>query len=145
MQVVLSSWTEADFGCVAALEKRCFADAWTEEQLSGAFHRVDFYGKTLSVDGKIEGYLCATQLFEEAELLNIAVSPERRGNGYGGALLDDFLREMRSRGVERVYLEVRLSNVAARSLYEKRGFTQTRVRDKYYADGESALEMVKTL
>ena len=145
MQVSILPWEKEDIQAIAALEKECFPDAWTKQQLFSAFERTDFYGLKLLVDGKLVGYLCATKLFEEAELLIIAVAENCRGLGLGGKLMDEFLRTMQAHGVERVFLEVRLSNVAAKSLYERRGFVTTRVREKYYADGESALEMVKTL
>ena len=145
MQVSILPWKKDDIPFITALEKECFTDAWTREQLINAFQRTDFYGLKLLIDGAIVGYLCATKLFEEAELLIIAVAEQYRGLGFGGNLMDEFLHAMKAGGVEKVFLEVRLSNLAAKTLHERRGFVPTRVREKYYADGESALEMVKTL
>ena len=50
-----------------------------------------------------------------------------------------------SLGVNKVFLEVRSSNISAIALYEKKGYTKISVRKKYYADGEDALVMVKEL
>lgn len=145
MQMTVRPLRKEDIEEVAALEAKCFQDAWTKEQLVSAFSRADFYGLALETENRLIGYVCATKLFEESELLIIAVAEEYRQKGFGGALMDAFLKDMKSGGVERVFLEVRLSNVAAKTLYERRGFATVRVREKYYADGESALEMVKTL
>ena len=145
MQITVRPLQKEDIEEVAALEAKCFQDAWTKEQLISAFSRADFYGLALEIENRLIGYVCATKLFEEAELLLIAVEKDYRGQGLGGALMDAFLKDMKSSGAERVFLEVRLSNVAAKTLYERRGFATVRVREKYYADGESALEMVKTL
>jgi ribosomal-protein-alanine N-acetyltransferase len=59
--------------------------------------------------------------------------------------MDGFLTEVKKRNAERVFLEVRKSNLPAVSLYQKCGFTPTRVRERYYVDGEDALEMKKEL
>ena len=130
---------------VWALDKACFADAWTEEMWTSAFARTDFFAYVLETEKGAQGFVCGTALFEESELLKIAVCKDSRGNGYGGALLDAFLSETRLRGAERTFLEVREGNIPARRLYESRAFTQTRVRKQYYPDGENAVEMVKTL
>jgi ribosomal-protein-alanine N-acetyltransferase len=56
-------------------------------------------------------------------------------------LLSEILRRAATDGVFRVFLEVRVSNVAAQALYEKFGFTRQGVRSKYYSDSEDALLM----
>ncbi len=63
--------------------------------------------------------------------------------GRGGKILDDLTEEARRRGVQRVFLEVRVSNRAAMLLYLKRGFRGLYARSRYYPDGEDALVMVK--
>lgn len=65
---------------------------------------------------------------EEAEILTLAVAPEHRRRGVGGALLQAFLEGRRGR----VFLEVRPSNAAARQLYQRFGFTETGRRASYY-------------
>ncbi len=146
MQVTLREWTAEDIDNVAALEKQCFSDAWTEEQLFLTFSRKEFCGLLIETDDKqLVGYVCATSAFEDADLLIIAVAEGARGQGLGGKLMDALFAKMRLQKVERIFLEVRLSNAAALALYERRGFTTTRIRKKYYADGEDAAEMVKTL
>ena len=65
---------------------------------------------------------------EEAEIVALTVAPEHRGRGVGGALLQAFLEGRRGR----VFLEVRPSNIAARRLYQRFGFTETGRRTSYY-------------
>ena len=145
MQINVRSLQEKDIDAVTTLESKGFVDAWTKEQLRSAFFRPDFFGLAIENGRELIGYVCATKLFEESELLIIAVAEEYRQQGLGGRLLDEYLQAMQKDGVEKVFLEVRLSNVAAKTLYERRGFVTVRIRERYYADGESALEMVKTL
>ncbi len=68
----------------------------------------------------------------EAEVANLAVAPSFRGTGGGALLLDSLLGEAAIRGVDRVFLEVRRSNDAARRLYRSRGFEEVGVRRGYY-------------
>ena len=48
-------------------------------------------------------------------------------------------------GAERMLLEVRVSNARAIGLYEKYGYCRYGLREHYYADGEDAYLMTKTL
>jgi ribosomal-protein-alanine acetyltransferase len=65
----------------------------------------------------------------EVEVLNIAVCPSFRRRGIATRLL-------RSIRANHLILEVRESNLAARTLYEKLGFREIGRRDKYYDDPE---------
>ena len=135
----------ADISALLEIEKHCFPDPWKEESWQSAFVRPDFFSFALKDNGILIGFVCGTALFEESELLKIAILPAYRGNGYAERLLETLLEEAKRRGAEKMFLEVREGNVPARKLYEKTGFTQTRIRKKYYDDGENAVEMVKSL
>ena len=79
--------------------------------------------------GRIAGFLAYRPTGEgEWEILNLAVAPEARRTGVATALA----QEMLARSKERFFLEVRLSNTAARQLYEKLGFSQVGLRRGYY-------------
>ena len=134
-----------DVEALASIERVCFLDGWSEAQWLSTLNRPDFHGWKIEDSGKTIGFIAITALFEEAELLKIAVLPDFRKRGYGKRLLSHAFEQLNSLGVERMFLEVRVTNVAATSLYLRSGFTQTRLRQKYYADGEDAVEMVKTL
>ena len=80
---------------------------------------------------------------EEAHLVTIAVHPDYRGRGLGELLLIGALDLAAGIRASTVFLEVRVSNVAAKRMYDKYGFVLSRVRKAYYSDnGEDALEMV---
>lgn len=138
-------WTIDDLRAIAAIEKACFAEPWSEETLRDAFARENYFALVLETEGKTVGYACGTTLFEIAELPRIAVLKEYRGKGLGGALMERFFETVKERGAERIFLEVRVSNASAIGLYVSRGFEKTRVRKKYYGDGEDAVEMKKEL
>ena len=82
---------------------------------------------------KVIGFLFYHRVLDEAELLNIAVSPSFQGQGLGHRLLNFGFDELGS-GIRRMFLEVRASNFAALALYQNNGFTQVGIRRGYYHD-----------
>ncbi len=82
---------------------------------------------------------------DEAEVLTVAVVPERRQQGLGARLVSEAAGEARRRGAVRLFLEVSTRNPAARALYRALGFEQVGRRRGYYADGSDALTLRLTL
>jgi ribosomal-protein-alanine N-acetyltransferase len=78
-------------------------------------------------------FLVAHHLAPDWELENIVVVPEARRTGVGRRLLAALLSRARETNSDSIFLEVRESNAAARSLYEKAGFVQTGHRKAYYS------------
>ena len=68
--------------------------------------------------------------------------PGYRGLGLAGFLVDKAVGFAKERGLRAVFLEVRTDNVAAVSLYEKKGFVKRGVKPGYYGDGADAYSMV---
>ena len=91
-------------------------------------------------DGNVVGFIVGRQLEDEWEIENIAVTGAARRHGLGSRLVSELLNLVRSQGGKTVFLEVRESNRAARSLYEKWGFLEVGRRKMYYQDpAEDAL------
>lgn len=139
--ISIREWTQKDLPVIAVTERACFEEPWTLEMLRSAFAREDFFGLLAEEDDKVVGYICGTVLFEDGELPRVAVLESNCGRGIGGRLVDGLLARAKALGAKRVFLEVRVSNEAALGLYKSRGFEKTRLRKRYYADGEDALEM----
>jgi len=109
-----------------------------EKELSSPSSEVRglFYGSELV------GYLIAHIVCDEAHIVSFGVAPEWRGRGGGKLLLNDFLRSSSLQGIVVHTLDVRVSNVRARALYEECGFSVVGLRRNYYSDnGEDALTM----
>ena len=85
-------------------------------------------------NGKIVGFSGIMVIWDEAELLNIAVHPEWRGRGIGQMLLSDMLRKAEEKGAMRLLLEVRKGNETAQSLYRKNLFSEIGERRNYYSN-----------
>ena len=80
-----------------------------------------------------------------ARLTSIAVAKSEAGQGLGRALLAAAEREARAAGCDRLRLEVRAGNAAARQLYEGAGYVRFAVVEEYYDDGEAAWRYERAL
>ena len=122
--------TETDIPEVLKIEELSFTDPWTEGMfLSSIGENIDF---TLLLDGGTPvGYSILDRRVEgEAELHSIAVIPSYRGRGLSALLMDKIVSDIKE--TDTVFLEVRASNVAAKGLYKKYGFSEIGVRRNYY-------------
>lgn len=94
------------------------------------------------------GFIATNNLSPEGEILSVAVDEKARNNGVGRALLSHALEYLKTKGVEKVFLEVAVDNVAAIALYRGAGFEDLYVRKDYYNDhghGVDALILVKNI
>jgi [ribosomal protein S18]-alanine N-acetyltransferase len=123
-----------DIAAIAAIERSCFADPWSAESFRRLLNvpPAIFLVALFPPEPEIAGYIIAFAVDLDAELLNVAVDPKYRGRGLAGQMVDAVLIDLGARGVRAVFLEVRESNAAARSLYASRGFSEIGRRAKYY-------------
>lgn len=75
---------------------------------------------------------------QEGELLRLGVAEAQRRTGQGRALLRHSQEQLARYGIRVLHLEVRVSNTAARKLYESEGWTLEGLRRRYYRNGEDA-------
>lgn len=131
---------------VAELEKQCFSDPWSLNAVTGEItNPLSLW--LVALDGeKVIGYIGSQSVLGEADMMNLAVCPDSRGNGVGQALVQALVDALVGVGVYRLTLEVRVSNTPAIRLYEKLGFqTIGRRPNYYYHPKEDALIMGKEL
>lgn len=84
-------------------------------------------------------------LVKKGHVVSVAVLPEHRRKGIGEALVTQAMAGMRKYNAKQCFLEVRVTNQEAVSLYKKLGFEVTRTIHGYYADGEDAFVMTVKL
>jgi ribosomal-protein-alanine N-acetyltransferase len=125
-------------GLTSILREAPEAANWTQASYRDWMNSLGAVAFVSESHGMVTGFIIGRRVADEAEVLNLAVTPLARRKGQGGALLKAALEEFRAGGVRRVYLEVRESNVAARAFYAKHGFSQTGKRLKYYRKPEEA-------
>ena len=136
----------AHIEAIEELEKQCFSQPWTREQLISQLpdERHEFLAALH--EGRPVGYVGMMCVLDEGYIANVAVSPDWRRQGIGDALIAELLRRAISRELAFVTLEVRAGNEAAKALYAKHGFVPVGTRKKYYSSPtEDAVLMTKFL
>jgi [ribosomal protein S18]-alanine N-acetyltransferase len=131
----IRSATSDDIPALMALEVSAVTAAhWSEEQYRAAFSQSHARRLVLVIeeDASLLGFLIAREVDRDWEIENIVIAETRRQQGLGSQLLVEFLNIARGNQDHSVFLEVRESNLAARRLYEKRGFTKSGHRKGYY-------------
>lgn len=132
---------------VLAIERSSFPTPWSRASFLNELYTNNyaFYYVCLW-ENKVVGYAGMWIILDEAHITNIAVHPDFRRCGIGELLLDTLIKEAVKLGAERMTLEVRISNIPAQRLYEKKGFVRSGIRKGYYTDNrEDAIIMWKTL
>lgn len=143
--ITIRPMCESDLDAVLAIEQASFPAPWRREHFLhelGAAHAFPFVAEA---DGDVVGYVCLMSLFEEAQILDIALDPEQRGRGSARLLMEHAFSVARQQGAEVMALEVRASNSAAIKLYERLGFVRTGTRQGYYEGKEDAVLMERSL
>ena len=100
---------------------------WTSSQFTEAQN----YIYVLLCESVVIGFVALTQSYDQAELQNFSIHPNYQNLGYGRRLLD-FAFQHLSRDVKQIFLEVRVSNFTAISLYHNLGFEEIGNRRDYY-------------
>ena len=124
---------ETDLPRIADLELAIFPDAWSLPALQESLRqksRTWFGG--IWLEGVLIGYVIFYYVLDEGEIARIAVDPAYRRKGAAARLLhaaEDFCEE---KGIDRLMLEVRKSNVPAISFYREYGFAEDGIRKNYY-------------
>lgn len=132
LNVVIRPASAGDLTQVVEIERTSFSDPWSFTAFRSVLgeERLNFH--VALENEKVVGYAVSWCVIDEAELANLAVAPELRGNGIGATLLDRAMSDAGASGCVVMHLEVRESNTAARTLYESRGFELVGRRKRYY-------------
>lgn len=131
MNISVKPSTIDDFEEIAALEAACFSAPWSRDDILRAVTNPAFVCVSASSGGLL-GYGMMYAAVQEADIVNIAVSPAARRLGIGQAIMESLMAEATEKGCLEMYLEVRESNTPARALYEKLGFETIGKRKNYY-------------
>ena len=82
----------------------------------------------------------------EIQIIDLVIQEQYRQQGYATKLLQELLYLARTSGCSKIFLEVRVSNLAARNLYNKFDFVETGQRKAYYQEPtEDAVLMERSL
>lgn len=133
---------------IAEIEKKSFSISWDFEELCSMNEDENYTFFICKTDDNIRtiGYILVLEVEEVYEIIRLGVAPEYRNRGFAKHLMEMAIAETQRKNACVILLEVRESNLAARTLYEKYGFKNIAIRKKYYSDnGENAIVMKKEL
>jgi ribosomal-protein-alanine N-acetyltransferase len=129
-----------------AAERTCFPDPWPAHFFVAETSAVARFNRLLvGDDGRMVGYLFSAWQYLDLHVLKVATLPAYRCRGVARFLMQLAEDHARAQDGESVTLEVRLSNRVATALYHRLGYSEAGRRPRYYADGEEALVMTKSL
>ncbi len=143
-EVRLQALSINDLDALLAIEQRAYSHPWTRGNFTDALAS-GYQIQLLKGGTELLGYFVAMPGVDEAHLLNLTVAPEFQGQGWARLLLDALALWARGQKAQWLWLEVRVSNLRARQIYERYGFRRVGERKRYYpaADGgrEDAIVM----
>jgi ribosomal-protein-alanine N-acetyltransferase len=129
----------------ALLEAECFGEPWSEKSLELLLGERGV-GFAVLLNGEVVAYGGMLTVLDEGQITNIAVSSAHRRKGYASAVLASLEEYAEHNGIALLSLEVRESNLAARSLYTREGWSEVgRRRNFYKLPTEDAIIMTKAL
>ncbi len=137
---------KADISQILAIEEDLFSDPWTAEVFLEELESKSLFTKViagqiksckhnylLEYKEKIVGFFLAWEIYGEYSIMNIGVSKEFQGKGFGTYLLTKLIEKAIEFECLNIYLEVRQSNIPAIKLYKKFEFKEIARRKDYYS------------
>ncbi len=120
--------------CFPDRKQKWTADDFAKTKQSGA--------EIIASQNAFVVYRCVA---DECEIILLGVAPEIRRTGTASSLMTIIEKEIKSQGVNTIFLEVSSTNTPAIELYKKLGFLPVGSRPKYYEDGADAIVMKKQI
>ena len=117
---------------IAELEKLCFSSPWSANSIASELENPLSLWLVATDGTQLLGYIGSQSVLNEADMMNVAVSPQYRRRGIAAALVTELVTRLHDEGNYCLTLEVRASNAPAIALYEKLGFFQVGCRKNYY-------------
>lgn len=127
------------------VEKQCFNSGYAKTTFEKELeNKIAIYIVAIA-DERVLGYIGLWNICGGADIIDVAVHQDFRRQGIAEGLLKAMIAECQKQEVFEINLEVRASNVPARSLYKKLGFEENGLRKRYYENTEDAILMQKRL
>ena len=117
-------------------ENACFSTPESEESIYSFLKSKTFFIDVIEDEGIVTGHCIYFFVPGNAEIISLAVAPEKRRMGYGRDLVYSVIEKAKANECKEVYLEVRKSNEAAIALYTSIGFHQVGERKNLYSKPE---------
>ena len=117
---------------VAKIEQECFSQPWSEKALEILLSD-NAVAVVAVLDGEAVAYAGMTSVLDEGQITNVATLPSYRRRGFSRAVLEELVARAKAKGISSIFLEARVSNAPALSLYESLGFCRIGMRRRFYS------------
>ena len=145
-EIIVRELKVEDSAAVAEMEQQIFSDSWSEKSVLETVQQKQSVCFAAEKAGHLLGYLLAYHAADEAEIARIAVQKEARRQGAACKLMQALEHYCEEHKMEKLLLDVRESNEAARSFYTKNGFVEDGIRQGFYVNpSEDAVLMSRQL
>lgn len=136
--------TTDDIPHLIAIEKRVHLAPWTEEHFVAELTKPYSNSYVLTddeTDSTIAGYVVCWMMFDECQILNVAVDLPFRGLGMAKLMIRKVIALAATKNSKKIILEVRKTNMPAIQLYQRLGFVISHILKGFYSNGEDAYQM----
>lgn len=133
-----------DLDYLLVIENKLAPFPWTKQHFQEELHKP--YSQILVAkepQGAVLGYVVYWRIFDEGQILNIAVDANVQRQGIGQKLINHVVESCRQKKIKKIVLDVRVNNHQAISFYLKNGFYKEQCRENFYTDAMSAYQMVR--
>ncbi len=144
MAIKIRRMEKSDVENVVRLEALSYGEHhWSKESFYNELNNnLAHYYCAVDENDTLLGYAGCWHIFDEAHITTLSVHPDHRKKGVAQHLIFSIIDDCYKNKIKYITLEVRESNIAAISLYEKNGFKSIGTRKNYYQDNnENALIM----
>lgn len=127
--------TANDINNLMPIENACHSHPWSEKTFLSCIGGRYFSEKLIDKHNESHqtvGFYVGELVVDEATLMDICVTPDEQGKGFGNVLLSQFIKQAKNKGAVKIWLEVRSKNISAQMLYMNAGFIETGRRTGYY-------------
>ena len=144
-QIVIRRVDEESAVALAALHQATFVRGWNAQDIASMLAVAGTQIFVAEIVGEAVGFILTRSILDQAELVSIATISSQRKLGVASKLLAKAIDETKLLGAAQMFLEVAERNTSAMQMYAKLGFVKTGLRKAYYADGDNAVLMARSL
>jgi ribosomal-protein-alanine N-acetyltransferase len=152
----LRQFNQADLEAVMNINRVCLPENYAPYFFLDTFNTLPETFIVAESQGRVAGYIMCRiehgfsdlkklRFAKKGHIVSVAVLPEFRKQGIGYSLVEQAISALSLLHADECYLEVRITNYPAISLYRKMNFDVTRTVPRYYFDGSDAYVMAKAL
>jgi len=129
--------TSEDCAQAATLHQAAFFKGWTENDFQDFLKAPLVFGLKIEGTSHFYGFILWRKVDTEAEILTLVIAGSFQRRGMGRHLLDAMFKNLKEKGVSKLFLEVAVDNKNAQSFYIMKGFTFLGTRPNYYERPEN--------